>query len=376
MKITVNREVFFKSLTTAMLGMGTTPFSAWEHLRIEVVDKSMNIYARNSELQVQSYCKALKADEDYEFCVPGKLFYDTIKSLTSEEINIKTDIKGKAFVTTIWIKGNKKKFTMTGIDPEHFSPFYSAKEMQYFTMPMKPFAGAVGIASTAVKKDAILTALSGVSIQVRNNKLQITGTTNFGGVKMVIGSPGDIPDMLLPKGAAVTLDALDVTPEIEVGSNGDHIIMKTGQATVTCVLLEHKFPNMDSFWEGMTPHNYITVERKEFLASVRRMNMFSRKEKERADYIALEISGDTMTLSCESAMQASSGHEELDIENNDFDDLTIGFSPKYLTGTLAGMNTDYVIFMATARDTSAFMMEKDGDNDFVHNWILAPVLID
>jgi hypothetical protein len=32
--------------------------------------------------------------------------------------------------------------------------------------------------------------------------------------------------------------------------------------------------------------------------------------------------------------------------------------------------------MATARDTSAFMMEKDGDNDFVHNWILAPVLID
>lgn len=375
MKITVNRESFLKSLTTAMLGMGTnSPTEAWQCLRIEVEDKKMNVYARNSELQVQSFAKALKSDEDHAFCVPGKLFYDTVKSLTSEDLIITTVIKGKAHVTTISIKGAKKRFTMTGIDPQHWAPFHTAKEFSFVKMVMEPLSEAVGVASSVSKEDILRLSLNGVGMQCFEGKIYVSAATHIIGTKLVIESVGEIPDMLISRATATVLQSLEVVPEIEVGSNGDHVVFNTGQAIVTSSLSAYKFPfsEMSKFW-ALKQDAHIVIERKEFLASVKRMTAYAKSEK--ADYIIIAIKDDSLTLTCTTLMNADSGHEELDVENNGLE-VKIALSPKAMSTALSSMNSDYINFHAVDSSTMVHLSEKDSSSNPEHNWLIMPISAD
>jgi len=384
MKITVDTEALVNAtkIVAQALGFGKTTLPAWECIYLKIEGEDCHLYARNSEIQIKGFCK-VKSDEDHEICIPGKLFCDTIKLMSAENLIIKSTVKdGRVFRTVVTVKGSKKKYTMTGINPKDYSTMEMIqKDLTHAKIRSEEFIKSVSSVSGSVSPSDIKPQLAGISVRNEGDGIEIIAT-NQGYVMgvMKIESDKELKPMILSKNTAVVLESLALPPEITIGSDGKKIGINCGSFVVICVQANHKFPNCKPLYEGADKSSGIVVDRQEMIDSMKRLKLYSARQSDNKfsqNQMVWSLDDKDLEITASDSFKDNDAVEMLEVKNNGTDPIKLGLNPTFVLTALESLETDEILIVITGEKTGMFLFENgDGANKNPEQlWLVMPMYI-
>jgi len=387
MKVTIKTESLINAVRIASqaLGFGKVTLPAWEHLYFSIKGEKCHIYARNGAIQIKTFC-TVKSDEDHDICVPGKLFFDTIKLLSDDEIILKTTVKEQEkstlFKTQVTVKGQKKKYNMTGINPKEFSIMKMDKEeAKVATLRGESFMKAVNNVAGSVSTNTIKPQLAGISVRSQDKNLEIIATNQsyVMGI-MFIENNDNIEPVIIPKNAVSVLESIPLSPEIKLSSDKNKIGISTGAVNLICTKMSEDYPPCYPLYRVIDRDMYIVVDRQELIDSMKRLKLYSFVESDSKfakNQMVCKLEGNTLNIGASDSFSDNSASEDMEVESKNATDLTIGLNPVFLLEALNAMETEKIRISMPSPKKGVFVTEH-GDSigkDPEQLWLVMPIAL-
>jgi DNA polymerase-3 subunit beta len=138
-----------------------------------------------------------------------------------------------------------------------------------------------------------------------------------------------------------------------------------------CRLIDGKYPNYEAVIPKENP-NKLTIERNQFLNSVRRVSIFSNKTTHQ---IRLKIAGAELNVSAEDIDYSNKAEERLTCDYQG-DDMQIGFNSRFLTEMLSNLSSDEVSLEMSLPNRAGILTPADGlDEGEQITMLVMPVML-
>jgi DNA polymerase-3 subunit beta len=159
----------------------------------------------------------------------------------------------------------------------------------------------------------------------------------------------------------------DVT--IEYNDSNAKFIFENTQ--MVCRLIDGKYPNYEAVIPKENP-NQLTIDRNQFLNSVRRVSIFSNKTTHQ---IRLKIAGAELNISAEDVDYSNKAEERLTCDYRG-DDMQIGFNSRFLTEMLNNLTSDEVSLEMSLPNRAGILTPVDGlDEGEQVTMLVMPVML-
>jgi DNA polymerase-3 subunit beta len=140
---------------------------------------------------------------------------------------------------------------------------------------------------------------------------------------------------ILPKKPLNLLKAnLRGDEEILLEYNNSNAIFTFNDIIIVCRLIDGKYPNYEAVIPKENP-NVLTMDRLQFLASIKRVAIFSNKTTHQ---IKMKLAGSELSLFAEDVDFSNEATERLTC-NYDGDDMEVGFNSRFLVEMLNNLET-------------------------------------
>ncbi|MDR2748518.1 MAG: DNA polymerase III subunit beta [Bifidobacteriaceae bacterium] len=293
--LTVEKAVLLDSLTWLIRAVPVRPnIQALEGIKIEIKsDNTITLSAYNNELYMENTIPATTKSEE-TIIIPGKLFFEMIKSTPSSKIEIKKDEKLNKFV----ILGDKTRFTINSILPEEYPAVLEKGEKQGKVDSENLFA-AISKTYNASNHDESVPVLASVKMSFIDNTIQYDSTDRFRLAKAVgswknennlksdilVGSRGinELSKAFREKGE------LDIF--LKKGNNDKYttVAFSTPDKLIILPLLNvEKFPPTDTLFNDKH-ETVVTVNAKHLLESLSRAKIVSLKNRVMLDFDEMQV---------------------------------------------------------------------------------------
>jgi DNA polymerase-3 subunit beta len=125
--------------------------------------------------------------------------------------------------------------------------------------------------------------------------------------------------------------------EVLMEYNEANAVFTFNDIVLVCRLIDGKYPNYEAVIPKENP-NVLTVDRQQFLSSIKRVSIFSNKTTHQ---IKLRLVGSELSLFAEDIDFSNESNERLTC-NYDGDDMEIGFNSRFLLEMLSNLDTPEV----------------------------------
>jgi DNA polymerase-3 subunit beta len=125
-----------------------------------------------------------------------------------------------------------------------------------------------------------------------------------------------------------------------------------------CRLIDGKYPNYEAVIPKENP-NKLSIDRNQFLNSVRRVSIFSNKTTHQ---IRLKIAGAELNISAEDIDYSNKAEERLTCSYQG-DDMQIGFNSRFLTEMLNNLSSEEVSLEMSLPNRAGILTPVDGLDD-------------
>lgn len=377
MKITANRESLVKVLDVVARGIEKTTIHAWECLYMTVKGDKCYIYSRSSDMQIKGYI-TVESSEDFDMCVPAQVFCQTIRLLDCENVIITSKVTKKEgsadhYMTIISVKGQKRKYRISSINPKEFSVVTMDKEkLKGFPISGEAFVGAMTTCSPIVNPKDLREMMSGVSVKTVDGVVEVSATDGTVISRMGLHVEEEIPEMMIPKRTAMMLDGVDISPQIKVGTDGNSVLVQNGPITFIAKLLYGKYPPVKEFWNFLKKDNFVCISRVEMMNTLKRLNLYSKNEFNSTKMVSKE---GVIALTAVNEFEENYAYEEPEIISNTLVDCATAFNSRYMLTALDKMESDEILVHTEGNKSSIFLFEKNGSKTPEQMWLIAPVSI-
>jgi DNA polymerase-3 subunit beta len=302
--------------------------------------------------------------------VSGRLLADITKSLPAQPVEISVD------GSRVTITCGSAKFSLPTIPVEDYP--------QLPTMPQRAgeaagevFGQAVAQVAIAAGRDDTLPMLTGVRLEIGDEKLTLVATDRFRLAMREFEwqSGGDVPPdtaVLVPARtlaeAAKTLGTSGNTVEISLAS-GDGLLGLAGSGRrATSRLLDAEFPK----YRQLLPSEHTAaavIVVSSLVDAIKRVSLVA----ERGTQVRLEFSEGALRLSA-GGDDEGSAEEELSVDFTG-DPVTIAFNPGYLLDGLGALHTDRAHLSFTTPNRPALVKPVGEDGEVLpgYLYLLMPV---
>ena len=139
---------------------------------------------------------------------------------------------------------------------------------------------------------------------------------------------------------------------------------------IICRLIDERYPDYDNVIPVDNP-NKLTIDRKEFLSSVKRIAIFANKTTYQ---IRLKIAGSELQISAEDLDFSNEANERLSCQYEG-EDIEIGFNAKFLTEILSNIDSNQVILELSTPNRAGIILpiDKDANEDML--MLVMPVML-
>jgi DNA polymerase-3 subunit beta len=301
--------------------------------------------------------------------VSGRLLAEITKALPKHPVDFTVD------GSRVSITCGSAKFSLPTMPVDDY-PQLPTMPKQVGSLPGDVFGSAVAQVAVAAGKDDTLPMLTGIRVEIADNKLTMVATNRFRlAMREFEWEPtGDATEtaVLIPartlSEAAKTLGGLGSVVEISLGS-GDGLLGLAGSGRRTTTrLLDADFPK----YRQLLPAEHAAeaiVDVAPFVEAIKRVSLVA----ERGTQVRLEFGDQTLKLSA-GGDDEGSAEEELQV---DFagEPLTIGFNPTYLLDGLGALHTEraHLSFTTSNRPALIKPVGPDGAVMTGYLYLLMPV---
>ena len=152
------------------------------------------------------------------------------------------------------------------------------------------------------------------------------------------------------------LDNLDTS--LSVDYNETNAKFSFENTEVICRLIDGKYPNYDAVIPKENP-NKLTVDRKSFLNSVKRVSIFSNKTTHQ---VRLKIAGNELNISAEDLDFSNKADERLTCQY-DGENIEIGFNSRFLVEILSNLESENICLEMSSPNRAGLIIPIDSTEE-------------
>ena len=379
MRFQVNRDVFSDAVSFVVkLLPQRNPQPILAGVLIEATDAGLSLSAFDYEASARTTIDAT-VDEPGTILVHGRLLSDIASRLPNAPIEIAVDEEG------ILLTCGSARFTLSSMPVEEY-PAIPEVTGESGLVPADVFATAIAQVAFAASRDDVTPVLTGVQLEVTDNRLSLVATDRYRVALREI--PWDGGDAVTGEATALvparTLQEVGKTfahgeniPVAFSGSGDREIIaFSSGNKTVTSLLIKGNFPPVRRLFPEQTEHHAV-VNTADLIEAVRRVSLvLDRSAPLRFTFgpesVVMEASGTEQARATESVDATLTGEE-----------VTLGLNPQYLLEALAAVRSEFTRITFTSSEnanklspilvTPQTSVEKGGEDSF--RYLLQPNLL-
>ena len=335
------------------------------------VDTSITLTGSDLETSTKAILKA-EITAKGKVLVPGRLLAEIARSLPNKPITFTLD------GSRVLVTAGTAKFTLPTLSVNEYPQLPELPETAG-VIPSDVFAHAVNQVAIAAGKDDSLPTLTGVHIEINQNKITLAATDRY---RLAVrelnwqAKNSDIEVNTLVRARTLADAAKSLTAHSQVtlalsptGSNERLIGFLSELKTMTSRTLDGTFPP----FKHLLPSDSVaeaTIEVAPFLDSVRRVALVTDKTVP----LRLIFANNALQLEAGTGEEAQAT-EELDIIYTG-EPINIAFNPQYLTDGLQAIGTPYVQLNFTGASKPAVLTGKhevSGTRDISYQYLLMPM---
>jgi DNA polymerase-3 subunit beta len=340
-----------------------------DNFLFELDHSKLTVSASDLETTMSSYLD-VESDSKGSVAIPARLLLDTLKTFPEQPL---TFVVGDN--NTVEISSNHGKYALAYANGNEFPKAVELENPSTTVVTGDILATAISKTIFAAGNDDLRPVMSGVFFQFSTEGLTFVATDAHKLVryKREDVKASQVAEFIMPKKPLNLLKGILAASEDEVrieynDSNAKFIF---GNSELICRLIDGKYPNYEAVIPKENP-NKLTIDRTQFLNSVRRVSIFSNKTTHQ---IRLKIAGAELNISAEDIDYSNKAEERLTCDYQG-DDMQIGFNSRFLTEMLSNLNADDVQLEMSMPNRAGILTPVDGlDEGEQITMLVMPVML-
>ncbi|MAT90227.1 MAG: DNA polymerase III subunit beta [Flavobacteriaceae bacterium] len=312
----------------------------------------------------------VESSESGSVCVPARLLLDTLKTFPEQPLTFTVEDNN-----TVEISSNHGKYALAYADGEEFPSAVTLTDPSTTIVEGDILATAISKTLFASGNDDLRPVMSGVFFQFSSESLTFVATDAH---KLVKYSRSDVKanetaEFIMPKKPLNLLKGIlaGSEEEVTIEYNESNARFQFENTELICRLIDGKYPNYEAVIPKENP-NKLTIDRTQFLNSVRRVSIFSNKTTHQ---IRLKIAGAELNISAEDIDYSNKAEERLTCDYQG-DDMQIGFNSRFLNEMLNNLTSDDVSLEMSLPNRAGILTPVDGlDEGESVTMLVMPVML-
>jgi DNA polymerase-3 subunit beta len=324
-----------------------------ENFLFELDKNSLRVSASDLETTISGNLE-VECDSKGSIALPARLLLDILKSFPEQPLTFVVEDNN-----TIEISSNHGKYALAYADGAEFPKAIEITNPSSTVIQSDILATAISKTIFASGNDDLRPVMSGVFFQFSTESLTFVATDAHKLVKYTREDvkASETAEFIMPK------KPLNLMKSILAGSEEDVLIEYNesnakfvfDNVELVCRLIDGKYPNYEAVIPKENP-NKLTIDRGQFLSSVRRVSIFSNKTTHQ---IRLKIAGAELNVSAEDLDYSNKAEERLTCSYQG-DDMQIGFNSRFLTEMLSNLTSDEVSLEMSLPNRAGILTPADG----------------
>ena len=328
-----------------------------ENYLCEVEDKVLSITASDGETTLITSLEVM-SEEDGKFAVPAKIFQDFVKTYSEQPLTLSVKESENGAGNILEIMDEKDNFSVALDNAEDYPELPEFDASQQVRISSAILSEALANTLFATSNDSLRRVMTGVLFQFTEDGTNFVATDSH---RLVVYTRKDVVaepmEFIMPK------KPLNIFKNLLSNTNEDLLIeLSDNMAKFTfgkniwiCRLIDGKYPN----YAGVIPKenpNTLTINRSLLLSSIRRASIMSNKS---TNQIKFKLSGNLLHIHAEDTEYANKADMQVPCDYRG-EDITIGFSSKFLTEMLSVLGSEDVVMRMSAPNRAGILEPVDG----------------
>ena len=319
---------------------------------IEAEDNKLSLSTTDLDIRIKTEIDA-EIIEEGKTTLPAKKFYEIIKELSGEVVELETENNH----TTI--KCGNSIFKLLGLPADDFPLPMEIKPIRSFLMEQIELSRMINLISYAVCQDDTRKALSGVLFSISENNFTSVATD---GRRLALVEKtmdefsGEDGNIILPSKSASELCKIlgkESSVKVEIGEN--IINFKTDDGVVmTSKLIDENYPN----YKQVIPVSFsrkIEIPRDIFTSVLKRISLVV---SEKNFFVKLKFADNKIDFNALST-DVGEGNDFIEIDY-DGPEIAVSFNPVFLLEPLTRMDSDTVVLKMNEGYSPVAVSNEDG----------------
>ena len=327
-----------------------------DHFLFELENSSLIITASDLETTMSTTIE-VDSKSKGKLAIPSKLLLDTLKTFPEQPLTfmvLENNI--------IEINSNHGKYALAYSDGEQFPKTIQLDNPSSTKLSSDVLLKAINNTLFAAGNDDLRPVMSGVFFQLSNNNLTFVATDAHKLVKYTRSdfSASETAEFIMPKKPLNLLKTIlgDKEYEVAVEYNNSNAKFILPETLIICRLIDGNYPNYEAVIPKENP-NVLTIDRVQFLNSVKRVSIFSNKTTHQ---IRLRAAGAELNISAEDLDFSNKAEERLTCDYQG-DDIQIGFNSRFLLEMLNNLESSEIRLEMSLPNRAGILKPTSGNAD-------------
>lgn len=340
-----------------------------DNFLFELEDSKLTISASDLETTMVSTME-VESNTSGSIALPARLLLETLKTFPEQPLTFVVEDNH-----TVEISSNHGKYALAYADGNEFPKAVSLDDPNTTTINGDILSVAISKTIFAAGNDDLRPVMSGVFFQFSTEGLTFVATDAH---KLVKYTREDVKaaqtsEFIMPKKPLNLLKGILAGNDnpVTIEYNDSNAKFTFDNSELICRLIDGKYPNYEAVIPKENP-NKLTIDRTQFLNSVRRVSIFSNKTTHQ---IRLKIAGAELNISAEDIDYSNKAEERLTCDYQG-DDMQIGFNSRFLTEMLNNLNATDVLLEMSLPNRAGILTPIDGlDEGEKVTMLVMPVML-
>ncbi|MGE5943368.1 MAG: DNA polymerase III subunit beta [Flavobacteriales bacterium] len=334
------------------------------------LDKSKLTVSASDLETTMSSALDVESDSKGSVAIPARLLLDTLKTFPEQPLTFVVEDNN-----TVEISSNHGKYALAYANGNEFPKAVALEDPSTTVVTGDILATAISKTIFAAGNDDLRPVMSGVFFQFSTEGLTFVATDAHKLVryKREDVKANQVAEFIMPKKPLNLLKGILAASEddVKIEYNDSNAKFTFDNSELICRLIDGKYPNYEAVIPKENP-NKLTIDRTQFLNSVRRVSIFSNKTTHQ---IRLKIAGAELNISAEDIDYSNKAEERLTCDYQG-DDMQIGFNSRFLTEMLSNLNADDVQLEMSLPNRAGILTPVDGlDEGEQITMLVMPVML-
>ena len=338
---------------------------------LELTDGTLSITASDSETTLVTSIEVVESDGDGQFAVSSKTILDALKEIPEQPLTFVVNPENYE----ILVQYQNGKYSLMGQNADEYpqTPRLGDNAVNV-TMDAPVLLNGINRSLFATADDELRPVMNGVYFDITTEDITFVASDGHKLVrnKTYKARGNEKAAFILPKKPASLLKNLlpKEQGDVQIGFDDRNAIFTLENYSMTCRLIEGRYPNYNSVIPQNNPHK-ATIDRAAFMSALKRVSVFSSAAssliKLHLDFNRIQISGQDIDF--------STSAEETLMCQYEGNPMSIGFKSTFLIDILNNISSQEVIMELADPSRAGVILPVDQEDEEDLLMLLMPMML-